>query len=124
RKGEKLSENKMDRWDKIVRSATQQSGRGDLMKIHAPITADKISGLINRNGGHAGLFAYEGSAIPERGIQTQSIKDYVTDMKTTHPQGLTDIWMIVGSEGGFSVQEVQQFSDLGLHPVTLGSQVL
>lgn len=120
RKGEKLSENKVDRWEKIVRSATQQSGRGDLMKIHPPVHFDGISNLINPNQGQAGLFAYEGG--PQ--IPTLSIKDYVTNIRASHPEGLRDLWIIVGSEGGFSQKEVQQLTDLGLDPVTLGPQVL
>lgn len=117
RKGEKLSDNKVDRWDKIVRSATQQSGRGDLMKIHPAINLDKISDLINPAQGSVGLFAYEGPS-------TLSIKDYVTKVKAENPQGIKNLWIIVGSEGGFSHTEVEHFKKLGLHPVTLGPQVL
>lgn len=117
RKGEKLSENKIERWDKIVRSATQQSGRGDLMHIHPVIPFEKISALINPDAGDVGLFAYEGSS-------TLSIKDYIQEVKSKSPQGIKNIWIIVGSEGGFSHHEVEEFNKLGLHPVTLGPQVL
>ena len=117
RKGDKLSDNKFERWEKIVRSATQQSGRGDLMKIHDPITFDKITGLINQKPDSVGLFAYEGPS-------TLSIKDFVSKVKSQHPQGIKDLWIIVGSEGGFSSTEVQHFQKLGLDPVTLGPQVL
>ncbi|WP_413580405.1 RsmE family RNA methyltransferase [Bdellovibrio sp. HCB288] len=117
RSGEKISENKTERWDKIVKSATQQSGRGDLMKIHAPVNFDKLAGIINQNDSSVGLFAYEGPS-------TLSIKEYVSKVKASHTQGISNIWIIVGSEGGFSHSEVQKFQDLGLHPVTLGPQVL
>lgn len=123
RKGEKLSEAKVERWEKIVRSATQQSGRGDLMKIEPAVSFDKIPEIINPNLSRVGLFAYEGPS-------TLSIKDYVTKKKAeatnanTGTTDITDIWVIVGSEGGFSHKEVQALEDLGLHPVTLGPQVL
>ncbi|KYG68384.1 hypothetical protein AZI87_03800 [Bdellovibrio bacteriovorus] len=117
RTGEKLSDNKVERWDKIVRSATQQSGRGDLMKVQPAIPFEKVSGLINRDAGHVGLFAYEGPS-------TLSIKDYVQQVKSQNPQGVKAIWIIVGSEGGFSHNEVEKFQELGLRPVTLGPQVL
>lgn len=117
RSHEKISENKIERWDKIIRSATQQSGRGDLMKIHPVTTLAKLSELINRNPQSRGLFAYEGAS-------TLSIKDAVSQMKSEVSSGITDIWIIVGSEGGFSQNEVTQLSNLGLHPVTLGQQVL
>lgn len=117
RKGEKLSDNKIDRWDKIVRSATQQSGRGDLMKVLPAVTFNKIAPLINPNLGSVGLFAYEGDS-------TLSIKNYVSKVRAENAIGIKNIWIIVGSEGGFSTQEVQEFEKLGLHPVTLGPQVL
>lgn len=117
RKGEKLSDNKVERWDKIVKSATQQSGRGDLMKVHPAVTFDKVSPMINPSAGSVGLFAYEGPS-------TLSIKEYVSQVKSEHPQGLRNLWIIVGSEGGFSHHEVEEFKKLGLHPVTLGPQVL
>ncbi|WII73176.1 16S rRNA (uracil(1498)-N(3))-methyltransferase [Bdellovibrio sp. 22V] len=117
RKEDKLSDNKVERWEKIVRSATQQSGRGDLMIIRPAIPFEKVSGLINRNEGKVGLFAYEGPS-------TLSIKEYINKVKAENPQGIKEVWIIVGSEGGFSHGEVQEFSKLGLHPVTLGPQVL
>lgn len=117
RRGEKLSDNKVERWEKIVKSATQQSGRGDLMKIHPAITFDNISELINPQAGGAGLFAYEGPS-------TLSIKNYINKVKGEHPTGVQDLWIIVGSEGGFSHREVEKFQKLALDPVTLGPQVL
>jgi 16S rRNA (uracil1498-N3)-methyltransferase len=117
RKGDKLSDAKFERWDKIVKSATQQSGRGDLMKIQPVTTFDKLPTLINREAGHVGLFAYEGPS-------TLSIKDYLQQVKTQNSQPIRDIWIIVGSEGGFSHQEVENLTQLGLHPVTLGQQIL
>ncbi len=121
RNGDKLSENKVDRWEKIVRSATQQSGRGDLMKIHPALPFNKLADLINQKTGQAGLFAYEGPS-------TLSIKEYIhalrTEKSAEKPNEIRDIWIIVGSEGGFSHQEVADFQKLGLHPVTLGAQIL
>lgn len=117
RSGEKISENKTERWDKIIKSATQQSGRGDLMKVHSPIGINALPELINPNAGSVGLFAYEGPS-------TLSIKEAVSKMKAAHPNGLKSVWIIVGSEGGFSHKEVQEFQKLGLDPVTLGPQVL
>ncbi len=117
RKGEKLSANKTDRWDKIVKSATQQSGRGDLMKVAEPCNFDQLAEKINQKPNSVGLFAYEGDSV-------LGMKDYVTQMKSKYPQGIDNIWIIVGSEGGFSHTEVAKLQELGLHPVTLGPQVL
>ena len=77
----------------------------------------RSSDLINRDDTSVGLFAYEGPS-------TLSVKEYCQKIKAAKPQGIKDIWIIVGSEGGFSHSEVKEFENLGLHPVTLGPQVL
>lgn len=117
RKEDKLSDSKFERWEKIIRSATQQSGRGDLMTVLPPVPFEKVSEIINQNPPSMGLFAYEGPS-------TLSIKQAILKIKEACPQTPQNIWIIVGSEGGFSHKEVQYFQDLGLDPVTLGPQVL
>jgi RNA methyltransferase, RsmE family len=118
RKQDKLSDNKKDRWDKIVRSATQQSGRGDVMQVEEPLELDQVLKAINQKPGSVGLFAYEGPS-------TLGIKEYVQKLKAQESgSSITDIWIIVGSEGGFSHKEVENLTNLGLHPVTLGPQIL
>jgi 16S rRNA (uracil1498-N3)-methyltransferase len=116
RKQDKLSDNKKDRWDKIVRSATQQCGRGEVMQVAEPIDLDQVIKLINPSAQSAGLFAYEGPS-------TLGIKEYVQGLKKQASE-IKDIWVIVGSEGGFSHREVETLTKLGLHPVTLGPQIL
>ncbi|MNS78711.1 Ribosomal RNA small subunit methyltransferase E [compost metagenome] len=118
RKQDKLSDNKKDRWDKIVRSATQQSGRGDVMQVQEPLELATVLSSINQKPGSVGLFAYEGPS-------TLGIKDYVQKIKAAPGSDkIEDLWIIVGSEGGFSHQEVDELTKLGLHPVTLGPQIL
>ncbi len=111
-----LSANKVDRWDKIVRSATQQSGRGDLMQIKPALQMDEFLKSFNPKSSVMGLFAYEGAS-------TLSIKHYVTEKKRELGT-IKDIWIFVGSEGGFSLAEVEKMGNLALYPVTLGPQVL
>ena len=108
-----LPSSKLDRWKKIVVSATQQSGRGDLMPIQDPLSFEKTLQEFNQSPLKAGLFAYEGAS-------PKAIKDFISEM----PKDLEKVWIFVGSEGGFSNAEVQRIQDLGLAPVTLGDQVL
>lgn len=117
RKANNLPEGKQDRWQKIVISATQQSGRGELMKIHEPMDWESMLQLINPSEQNWCLFAYEGASV--LGVQ-QNLKA----KKNLHPAGPENLWIIVGSEGGFSSQEVMRMQQLGLDPVTLGQQVL
>lgn len=117
RKGEKLSSNKIERWEKIVRSATQQSGRGELMSIAPAVPLESLLKTITETPQSFGIFAYEGDS-------TQSIKSYLNARRGQGPAQIQNIWLIVGSEGGFSYQEVQELKNFGLEPVTIGAQVL
>ncbi len=120
RKEEKISPNKLDRWEKIIRSATQQCGRGELMTIHPAATWDDLFSQINLNEQNRGLFAYEGTS-------THGIKEYLQKQVHNPDSGLAsvkNIWLFVGSEGGFSYQEVELMKQKKLEPVTLGGQVL
>lgn len=112
-----LSEGKVLRWDKIIRSATQQSGRGEQMERHEARPLKELLAEIHRKPHFAGLFAYEGTS-------TLGIKEALSKIRAQSPQGLSEIWVFVGSEGGFSSQEVELFQAHGLTPVTLGPQVL
>lgn len=113
RKASSLPDSKIDRWKKIVVSATQQCGRHDLMPVHDPIDFEVLLKEFNRNTSRAGLFAYEGAS-------PSAIQDFARKL----PKNQQEIWIFVGSEGGFSPAEVQRIQDLGLVPVTLGDQVL
>lgn len=114
RKQEDVFEKKRARFEKIVVSATQQSGRGDLMPIQEPIALDEFLPTLNRNGRSAGLFAYEGEGV-------WTAREGLSGLRQSNPD---DVWIFVGAEGGFSDREVQLFRSVGLMPVTLGRQVM
>lgn len=114
RKVSELSENRMGRWRKLVQAATQQSGRGELMRIGEPTTLKELLQEFNRKEGVGGLFPYEGESQVR-------LPDALAVLKE---RNLEQIWVFVGSEGGFSQGEVQLFADYGLNPVTMGDQIL
>jgi len=109
-----VPESKIERWQKIVVSATQQSGRGELLNISPALSWTDLQNKFNQTPNKMGLFAYEGEG-------QKSIKNYLQSRQTQKPQ---EIWLFVGSEGGFSQTEVQAFHEMGLEAVTLGEQVL
>jgi 16S rRNA (uracil1498-N3)-methyltransferase len=117
RKASNLPDSKIDRWNKIVISATQQSGRGELMTITPTTDLKNILKNFNQTKGRMGLFAYEGNT-------TLNIRDYLKSLNKEVNSDLTEVWVFVGSEGGFSQDEVQEFQTVGLNPITLGDQVL
>ncbi|MBX2987552.1 MAG: 16S rRNA (uracil(1498)-N(3))-methyltransferase [Bdellovibrionaceae bacterium] len=117
RSANSLSDGKWQRWEKIIRSATQQCGRGEKMLLHEPHPLENFLAEMNRNGAFEGLFAYEGGS-------TLGIKAEIQNIKARNPRGLKEIFLFVGSEGGFSHAEVEMFQRAKLTPVTLGAQVL
>lgn len=112
---EGVNENRVERWQKIVKSATQQSGRGELLEVAKPLKLAELLKSINQKADAAGLFGYEGESH-------QTMKTWVS--ATKKGPNLSQIYLFVGGEGGFSKEEVQLFQSFDLQPVTLGDQVL
>lgn len=109
---------KQERWQKIIVSATQQCGRGELLKIEKPFAWKDFSQKINQFQISKCLFFYEGESA-------LTAKQAVVQIKSSQTSGtIPSLGLVVGSEGGFSVNEINGLTDLGLSPVTLGSQVL
>lgn len=114
RKKSEISENRLQRWRKLVQAATQQSGRGELMRLGKPVTLEELLQEFNRTEGAGGLFPYEGESQVRLPEALNSIKQ----------NNLDSLWVFVGSEGGFSRHEVDLFAQHGLNPVTMGEQIL
>lgn len=128
RKQEDVLDKKMARFQKIIQGATQQSGRGDFMPIRPALTLKELLHNFNREQNESslnpgslvsGIFAYEGEA------QT-GLKSYLQEILKNLRESQHDqkIYVFVGSEGGFSEQEVELFKKYTLCPITLGTQVL
>lgn len=121
RKEKELPVGKVERWKKIVISATQQCGRGELMTIHDTVTMNKMLEAINPNSQNWCLFAYEGNNL--KPIETL-LSERQKQLSAAAEKNVENVWLIVGSEGGFSEKEVTSMQKLGLDPVTLGAQIL
>lgn len=115
----KISSDKLERWNRIVKSSTQQTGRGDLMKIHPPLEFSEVLEKINQKPKNFCLFAYEGDPASE--VPSRPIKDVLRQVQLSE---LDTLDLIVGSEGGFSTQEVKWLHQHAHHPVHFGTQIL
>ncbi|MBK8203931.1 MAG: 16S rRNA (uracil(1498)-N(3))-methyltransferase [Bdellovibrionales bacterium] len=102
------------RWEKIVLGATQQSGHGDLMTVGGPVPLKELLSEYSKRSRAVGLFPFEGAA-------PQHVRQVLLSLRS---QVIDEIWIFVGSEGGYSLAEVELFQSYGMHPTTLGSQVL
>ena len=120
-----LPKAKLERWEKIIVSATQQSGRGSRMALRAPLPLVKIlTQTINQDPAVLCLFAYEGAGEPLR-ERLQFEKARLNEIQGgAENASVQEIKIFLGSEGGYSAAEVNRFKDLDIQPVTLGSKVL
>lgn len=101
---------KTDRWKKISREAGKQSGRCVIPQVHEPVS---ISGLTSS------VMMPAISIVPWEGE-----KEYgPCSFHLEHPN-LTSLGILIGPEGGISVEEINLLRDIGFLPVTLGKRIL
>lgn len=108
--GERSEKKKIntERLDKIILEATEQSGRGELLKVHPLTTLAEVfeSGVLPQEK----IFFHPG--YPE--IQTYISSD-------THQYSVA---YFVGPEGGFSEKEIEVFKKYNVAGYSLGPRIL
>lgn len=101
---------RLDRWERIARSAAEQCGRTVLPEIRACIGFDELVAAV-RGGGTTWLLE---PARAENGAGAAPVVLAPAD-------GLT---LVIGPEGGLDTAEVERLRAAGARPLTLGSRVL
>lgn len=103
--------NKKRHWDEIARSASKQSGRFIPAEICTPVQFEE---LINRVSGIKGL-----KVVLWEDENIRDLKELLgSEKQSSHFTG------IIGPEGGFGMNEIEQFRDAGIIPASLGSRIL
>ena len=111
-------ENKLKRRNKIALEAAKQSGRGIVPEINSTVSFAEM--LKRASDADIKLFCYEGDG-------TQSLKEVLKEQKEEFDRSegrLPTIAAVIGSEGGFSLSEVEKAKACGMIPVGLGSRIL
>jgi 16S rRNA (uracil1498-N3)-methyltransferase len=110
--GERTGEHKIERWQRIAKSAAQQSGRTHVPQI-APIA--EWSTLI------ATFTQYDRVYIPwELADDSTPLRERLE----SDVGGVSSILVIIGPEGGFSEEEVNRARSAGAIPISLGRRIL
>ena len=99
---------RLERWKKIISRASAVSGRTRLITLHPALNLREME--IPKN--HGAFMAYEGA----RGKSFREI------LKPEKP--FEEIWLFIGSEGGFSRKEAEAFSRKGGEVFSFGDQIL
>ncbi|MBM6931216.1 16S rRNA (uracil(1498)-N(3))-methyltransferase [[Clostridium] spiroforme] len=103
---------KLPRYQKILKEASEQSGRNRIPDIENVITVKDISSYL----GDVNLVAYEETAKQNRHGQLYESLSHVK-------QG-DKIVIIVGSEGGFDKDEIAMMNEAGVKCCSLGKRIL
>lgn len=120
---DKKSDKKIDRFNKIAKSAAEQSKRHIIPEVKEPMKYDDLIKLLkdNANKGDASynLLFYENAA----GIS--ETKRTISEMKQKVLSGTSvKINVIIGPEGGFSEKEIEMARNSGLYILSLGDRIL
>lgn len=99
------------RWQKIIKTACEQSHRAEVPELKADYSFNDIVGLSQQF--NLTLFAYE----DERDILLHHIIDNITKRPLR-------IMIIIGPEGGFDTDEVETAKKAGIKSISLGPRIL
>jgi 16S rRNA (uracil1498-N3)-methyltransferase len=109
--GRQAGSEKLARWRRIARAASQQSGRHDVPEIREPV---QFAALVKRFAEYdAVLFAWE--LAPRAALHDR--------LRTVLPKA-GRILIVVGPEGGFAHAEAETATQHGAHVLRLGSRIL
>ena len=104
---EKDFSKKLKRYEKISESASKQSGRGIIPKVHNMVTLDKAIDMMKSNDLNYILYENGGERFSAERLK---------DVKT--------VGVFIGSEGGFDLEEVEKVKSNGGVPIWLGERIL
>ncbi len=119
---EDKSEKKLDRYNKISKSAAEQSKRHIVPKVLQPITFDEFVKMVDINDKNTyNLLFYENAA----GIKgTKDLIDEIRKVVANVKNEKLAINVIIGPEGGFSESEINKAKSVGINILSLGERIL
>ncbi len=106
---------KRERWERIIREAVEQSGRGRIPALEEPVSLQKaLTEPPLRAKGDTTHIAL---------IATPAATTSLRRALTSRP-GVVSAGLFIGPEGGFSAQEIQAADEAGVIPVSIGPRIL
>ena len=116
----KKTEKKIDRFNKISKSAAEQSKRHIIPEIKEPIEFKKMVLELSNKKGFNLLFYENASGITE----TKKILSKIIDSIRSGTDKNIDINVIIGPEGGFSEKEIEMAKSANIDILSLGNRIL
>lgn len=110
-------EKKLARWQRIAGEAAKQCGRGIIPEIKKPVRFDEAVRLASMS--EVPLFCYEGDGTE---MISSVIRKLDAEKKLRGRE--FDISVLIGPEGGFSVNEARSAASAGMIMTGLGKRIL
>ncbi len=110
RDAEDVTPEKLNRWRRIIKEAAEQSGRGKLPSLAAPIDFAAAEPQVRATG--IALIAWEG--------EFRRLIRSVLDGR----EAVRDVTLFIGPEGGYEPDEIRAAESWGAVPVSLGRRIL
>ncbi len=102
-------ETKLNRWNKIIKEASEQSHRAKLLEVVNPLYLKDVRSHLS-----------ELNIIANENLSSKGTKGLL-ELINTKTKSIT---IIVGPEGGFSNSELEELKMLGFKSVSLGKRIL
>jgi 16S rRNA (uracil1498-N3)-methyltransferase len=110
RRAEKITEQKLSRFESIIAEAAEQSERGNIPSLRSPIELFQVVSEMGKND-----MCLFGSTQ-----NCQSLKN-ILQVCRSHPENIA---LFIGPEGGFSEKEIEFLVVRGVQPFSLGKRIL
>ena len=119
---DKKSEKKIDRYNKISRSAAEQSKRHIVPHIGEPIDFKKMIEILSvTNVKKYNLLFYENA----EGIsKTREVLKEIANVVKNEDANTIEINVVIGPEGGFSEKEIELAKNMNFNILSLGDRIL
>jgi 16S rRNA (uracil1498-N3)-methyltransferase len=100
------SEEKRERWRRIIRSAAEQSGRGIVPELRNAMLYNDVLSVAQG----LRIFCYE--------------EERTVSLRAVFREGTTETSVLTGPEGGYTPEEAESAVQNGWQPVSLGNTIL
>lgn len=101
---------KLVRYNKIIKEASEQCGRSELMEIHGIVSLEKLDSSLLSD---VNLIANE-----NKSGETGQIDKFLVS------NSFDSVSIFIGPEGGFDSKEIEYLHNLGFKDVSLGKRIL
>lgn len=100
---------KLDRWRKIAKESSKQSKRNIIPAVEDIISVKELVERLKNENAEI--------IVPYELEDMKTLKEILSDPKENY-------YIIIGPEGGFDINEIKMFQEIGAHIVTLGKRIL